>query len=313
MVSRAIEKAQRRVEEHNFAIRKRLIEYDQVMNEQRTLVYGRRQEILEGKNLRERVQEMIEDTVANAVATYVDERLPQSEWDWHGLVRWAERKFGFNRREKRPDGRPVETGPELRLEREELQDRSTRGVEGKLLGKIRAVYEAREREYGETACRELERFIQLDVIDKKWKDHLRDMDHLKEGIWLRSYAQKDPKIEYNREGYNLFTERMVAIYEEVTDRVLRETPIRLPAEVEQALAERWQISEEGRGELGGFGEGTKEMAAASEHGGSEWKPVETYRREGRKIRPNEPCPCGSGKKYKRCHGRKGARAPAAKA
>jgi preprotein translocase subunit SecA len=313
MVTRAIEKAQRRVEEHNFAIRKRLIEYDQVMNEQRTLVYGRRQEILEGKNIRERVQEMIEDTVANAVSTYVDERLPQSEWDWHGLLRWAERKFGFNRREKRADGRPAETRPELRLEREELQDRSTRGVEAKLLAKVRSVYEAREREYGQGAVRELERFVQLDVIDKKWKDHLRDMDHLKEGIWLRSYAQKDPKIEYKREGYNLFMEMMVAIYEEVTDRVLRETPIRLPAEVEQALAERWQISEEGRGDLGGFGEGTKEMAAASEHGGSEWKPVETYRREGRKIRPNEPCPCGSGKKYKRCHGRKGARAPAAKA
>jgi len=308
MVTRAIEKAQRRVEEHNFAIRKRLLEYDQVMNEQRTLVYNRRQEILEGKNLREHIMEMLEDVCANAVETYIDESLPASEWDWRGLIRWAERKFGFNRREKRPDGRPAEKPPvEFTLRKEEIDGRSRAEVEEKLLAKVRAAYELRERQFGEAAMREIERFIQLDVIDKKWKDHLRDMDHLKEGIWLRSYAQRDPKLEYKREGYNLFRDMMVAMYEEVTDLILKVEPIRAGAEAE--LASRWKVASEGRGELGGFGEGSKAMEEASEHGG-EFKPVETIRRDKPKIGPNEPCPCGSGRKYKKCCMRKRGGAPA---
>jgi preprotein translocase subunit SecA len=304
MVTRAIEKAQRRVEEHNYGIRKRLLEYDQVMNEQRTLVYNRRQEILEGRNLREHVMEMVDDVCGNAVDTYINESLPSSEWDWFGLTRWAERKFGFNHQARRADGKlPEKIAPEMKLDKAELDAKSSRKVEENLVVKVRKAYEAREKEFGQNPMREIEHFIQLDVIDKKWKDHLRDMDHLKEGIWLRSYAQKDPKLEYKREGYGLFREMMVAMYEEVTDLVLKVLPIRKEDEAE--LANRWNIQEEGRGDIGGFGEGTKEMAAQSEHGGSEFKPVETIRRDKPKVKPNEPCPCGSGKKYKKCHGRGG--------
>jgi len=303
LVTRAIEKAQRRVEEHNYAIRKRLLEYDQVMNEQRTLIYDRRQEILEGRLLREHVMEMIEDVCANAVETYIDERLPAEEWDWFGLVRWAERKFGFNWREKRPDGVPLEVKPELKLGKEHLESRTTAEIEEKLTARVTAVYEAREGKFGAASMRELERFVQLDVIDKKWKDHLRDMDHLKEGIYLRSYAQKDPKLEYKREGYNLFREMMVAMYEEVTDLILKLQPIRVDS-VMQELADRWAASEEGRGKMEDLGAGSRAMQEASEQGGEGFRPVQTIRRDGPKVRPNDRCPCGSGKKYKKCCMRK---------
>jgi preprotein translocase subunit SecA len=299
MVTRAIEKAQLRVEEHNFGIRRRLLEYDQVMNEQRTLIYSRRQEILEGRNLRKHVMEMLEDVCANAVATYVDESLPSSEWDWFGLMRWAERKFGFNFQHRRSDGKmPERVVPEMKLVRGDVEANSARLVEKKLLVKVTAAYEAREREYGSEPMREIEHFIQLNVIDSKWKDHLRDMDHLKEGIWMRQYAQKDPKLEYKREGYALFREMMVAMYEEVSDLILKVTPIR--KEDATALEERWQIGAEGRGEVGGFGAASQEMAAQSEHGGADFKPVETIRRDKPKVGPNDPCPCGSGRKHKKC-------------
>jgi preprotein translocase subunit SecA len=286
LVSRSIEKAQRRVEESNYARRKRLLEYDEVMNEQRTLIYSRRQEILEGRNLRSHTMEMVEDVCGNAVDTYISESLPQADWDWYGLERWSKRKFG------------------LEIDRKEIEARYAREVEAKLLAKVTEAYEAREEAYGEVAIRELERFIQLDVIDKKWKDHLRDMDHLKEGIYLRAHAQKDPKLEYKREGYAMFREMMIAMYEEATDLVLRAQPIRTEA-VMKDLAERWSISSEEHAEAqSGLGEGSREMAAQSEHGGSEWKPVETIRRDKPKVRPNDPCPCGSGKKYKKCCARR---------
>jgi len=286
LVTRSIEKAQRRVEESNYARRKRLLEYDQVMNEQRTLIYNRRQEILEGRNLREHTMEMIEDVCGNAVDTCVNESQPQTEWDWYGIERWAKRKFG------------------LAVGRKDIEARYAREVEGKLFAKVKEAYELREKEFGEVAIRELERFIQLDVIDQKWKDHLRDMDHLKEGIYLRAHAQKDPKLEYKREGYAMFREMMISMYEEVTDLIMRARPVRTEAVMED-LADRWAISSEEHEEAqSGLGQASAEMAAQSEHGGSEWRPVETIRRDKPKVRPNDPCPCGSGKKYKKCCARK---------
>ncbi len=286
LVTRSIEKAQRRVEESNYARRKRLLEYDEVMNEQRTLIYNRRQEILEGRNLRSHTMEMIEDACGNGVDTYIKESLPQADWDWYGLERWAKRKFG------------------LELDRTDINVRYAREVEDYIVAKVKEAYETREKQYGEVAIRELERFLQLNVIDDKWKNHLRDMDHLKEGIYLRAHAQKDPKLEYKREGYAMFREMMIAMYEEVTDLVLRAQPIRNEA-VMQDLAERWSISSEEHADAAsGLGEATREMAAQSEHGGSEWKPIETIRRDKPKVKPNDPCPCGSGKKYKKCCARR---------
>jgi preprotein translocase subunit SecA len=129
------------------------------------------------------------------------------------------------------------------------------------------------------------------------------MDHLKEGIYLRAHAQKDPKLEYKREGYAMFREMMIAMYEEVTDLVMRARPIRTEA-VMADLAERWAIASEEHAEAqSGLGQASAEMAAQSERGGSEWKPIETIRHDKPKIRPNDKCPCGSGKKYKKCHGK----------
>jgi preprotein translocase subunit SecA len=234
------------------------------------------------------------------VETYVDERLPSSQWDYLGLIRWAERKFAFNKGTKTPDGRTIEPPPEFALDEADIQGRSRRQTEEKLIAKAKAAYDRRERDIGAPAMREIERFVQHDVIDKKWKDHLRDMDHLKEGIHLRAHAQKDPKLEYKREGYNLFMDMMVAIYEEVTDLVLKVKPIR--TDWVDELAARWDIASEGQGEIGGgLGVAAAEMARASERSpDAEFRPVETIKREGPKVGPNDPCPCGSGKKYKKC-------------
>ena len=172
------------------------------------------------------------------------------------------------------------------------------------MAKVKAAYERRERDIGAPAMREIERFVQHDVIDKKWKDHLRDMDHLKEGIHLRAHAQKDPKIEYKREGYSLFMEMMVAIYEEASDLILKVKPIRMNWVDE--LASRWEISSEGQVEIGGgLWAGAAAMAQAAERSpDGQFKPVETIRLDRPKVGPNAPCPCGSGKKYKKCCMRK---------
>ena len=283
MVSRAIKKAQLRVEERNFGLRKRLMEYDEVMNEQRLRIYKWRQDALLGRNLRQLVGVMIEDTVADTVSHTAPRHEDRSEWDIEGLARWMKRKFG------------IEVGSAA-LE----SARSPDELEKKLNEIVPAVYDERENVLGPERMRIIERFVLLDVIDKKWKDHLRDMDHLRDGIWLRSFARRDPKNEYKREGLDLFRQMLISIYEEVTNRVLK---VQLVGEgIERELESRWAISEVGRGELGGFGE-REAMQQASEHGGAEVI-TEPIKRKGPRVGRNAPCPCGSGKKYKNCCGRK---------
>ncbi|MGD0093548.1 MAG: SEC-C metal-binding domain-containing protein, partial [Planctomycetota bacterium] len=363
MVSRSIEKAQRRVEEHHFGVRKRLLEYDQVMNEQRKLVYGLRQKILEGRELKETMLDWIEDVVALAGTRETGTEDPPPPEALRNLINWARRKF------------LVELTPQ------ELNNKTAAEVEGLLFERVRAAYEEKDKALGETeihkekalyysteesrlppeqlaelakakaqelfpgaarvefiaAPREdgvivpsavrvpvperkmrlLERFLLLDIIDSKWKDHLHSMDALREGIYLRSYGQKDPKLEYKREGFALFEEMFNSMKEHVTDVILK---MQVSEEVEKQQVESvWQedqaqtikaeassaFSHTANTPPAGATGGSAEMEAQSEHGGEKLKPVETIRKTAREPGPNEPCPCGSGKKYKKCHGRPG--------
>ena len=361
MVSRSIEKAQRRVEEHHFGTRKRLLEYDEVMNEQRKLVYGLRQKVLESRELRETMESWIEDVVALSVSRECPENPPQTE-ALSKLTDWAKRKFL------------------VEITVNELNGKSPEEIEALLLSRIKASYDERNNTLGEIETfkdkalsyseadmklepealmevvkkkmslaidvpaaeiqfdierlksgmipnsvrvprkerkmRLIERFLLLDIIDSKWKDHLHNMDTLRDGIYLRGYAQKDPKLEYKREGFALFEEMFVSMKEQATDMILK---MQMSEEVEkQEVASVWNEAEQqaSHAEAGSMfsgqptqgagvptlGTGSAEMAAQSEHGGEQLKPVTTIRKTDREPGPNEPCPCGSGKKYKKCHG-----------
>jgi len=279
IVSRAIEKAQRRVEEHNFEIRKHLLEYDEVMNEQRKIVYSQRQEVLKGENLKGIVFNMIDDRIASAIEEYLPRGLSRSEWNWEGLVLWMRKKFG------------VELTPG------KLQEIGRDALEEFLYKKVEGVYEEREREIGPEAMREVERFVLLQVIDTKWKDHLHAMDQLKAGIGLRGYGQKDPKIEYKREGYELFSSMIESVKEDVTNYILK---VKVEREAEQELEGIWSAQLAGHSQFSSFDKQRAEAMAASHRGEEAPKP---YVRSGRKIGRNEPCPCGSGRKYKHCCGK----------
>jgi preprotein translocase subunit SecA len=283
LVTRQIEKAQRRVEEHNFAIRQRVMEYDEVMNEQRRIVYGLRQRVLEGEDLKDVVLEMIEKAVDGNLEHYVDERQVRSEWDLVGLVDWAERKFGFD------------------VSVDVLEGREPGEVREKLIGAVRGGYEDREKRFGAEGMRMMERFLVLEVMDRKWKEHLRDMDYLKENIGYRGFLERDPKVAYKREGLELFQSMTDAVADEVSDLIMR---MEIAEEVAMEHTDLWQEAEAVHDETGQFESRSAEEMYAADHGGSEGEMVvQQIRRDQPKVGRNDPCPCGSGKKYKKCCGR----------
>lgn len=288
MVSSAIARAQKKVEEHNFSIRKNLLEYDKVMDEQRTLIYARRQEILRGENLEVTTKELVEDVTLNALDVHllVDEVDP-TDWDFEGLTKWLKRKFGLDV--------PADKFP--RTDRGEVQKF--------LLSVVNDAYENREKEVGDERMRLIERFVLLQTIDSKWKDHLYVMDHLKAGIWMRSYGERDPKVIYKKEGYELFENMLASVAEDVTDLILR-VHIEEGVDLEEALESQWDarntVHDEAEGFFGGGVSATQQMSDASEAPIGETH-LEPIRRVEEKVGRNDPCPCGSGKKYKKCCGR----------
>ncbi|MCW8132513.1 MAG: preprotein translocase subunit SecA [Planctomycetota bacterium] len=358
MVSRSILNAQRRVEEHHFGSRKRLLEYDEVMNEQRKLVYDLRQKILEYRELKETMSDWIEDVVGEMAERECTEDPPKTE-AVANIMLWVKRKFTveftaddlngrtrgeieelivkrvlelYEKRDKELGevGIPVTklvnyTSEDLKLqgdERVEMVRRKLCEATGLALEAVDVnrefIAEGRlpttvETQRPERKMRLLERFMLLDIIDTKWKDHLHNMDVLRDGIYLRGYAQKDPKLEYKREGFELFVDMFASMKEQATE-ILK---MQVSEEVEkQELASVWNEDQaqathaEAKSAFEGQpaapeGGGSAEMAAQSEHGGSDVKAVATIRNTGRKVGPNEPCPCGSGKKFKKCHGMSG--------
>jgi preprotein translocase subunit SecA len=271
LVTRAIENAQRRVEAQHFEIRKHLLEYDDVMNKQREVIYTQRREVLASETLKETVMEMLEEQVDSLVDLYTDEKVHPEDWDLKGLQDAIYQQFSFRW--------PLPSESQDGFRREKLKEA--------LLESSKEIYQKKEEAFGVEMLRYLEKVIMLQSIDHHWKDHLLGIDQLKEGIGLRGYGQKDPKIEYQREAYQMFLEML--------DRIKKDTLQKLFAiqiareEVKEIQAPRRQTFIMSRGEV------PSSMASEKEEG----RPV-TVRREGRKIGRNDPCPCGSGKKYKKC-------------
>ncbi len=272
MLSKAIENAQRKVEAHNFEIRKHLLEYDDVMNKQREVVYGLRKQIMKGENLREEIYAYIEEISQRLAESYFDEKLPPEEWDWKGLDETLRVRFGVEKSIRDIETLPVSLGELKELIESFLKDAYARQVEL----------------FGDEEMSMAERFIMLQNLDTIWKDHLLNMDHLREGIGLRGYGQKDPLQEYKKEGYEMFLEMVRRFREETVSLLLRIRPMR-PEEVEELEARR---------------RSQQERELRMSHGDEEAPKPKPVRRKNKKIGRNEPCPCGSGKKYKKCCGRK---------
>jgi preprotein translocase subunit SecA len=267
LITRAIENAQKKVEAHNFEIRKHLIEYDDVMNKQREVIYTQRREILAGERIRENFLEMVEETATELVAAYAIDKTPAREWDWEGLGAAAYKSFGFQ------FDIPAETM--VRLNPVNFAEM--------LKGKVQEVFAGKLAEFGEELMDHLIKVIMLQCIDAQWKDHLLSIDHLKEGIGLRGYGQKDPKQEYKKEAYQLFMDMMTRIREEVVEKIYW-VQIDHEDEVEQIEAQQRQQQRMV------FNLGDEEIAP---------QPIRNKKTAGR----NDPCTCGSGKKYKKCCGK----------
>ena len=279
MVSKAVANAQKKVEAHNFDIRKHLLEYDDVMNRQREVLYTLRREIINTDNAKELLLDMADEVVDDTLAEIAQEKIYPEEWDIEALNELLERQFTVHIKKSGDHELILQGNTKLELEncnREILHDTIMETV-------VRA-YEAKEEDIEADFMRHIEKVIMLQVLDALWKDHLLGMDHLKEGIGLRGYAQKNPLTEYKKEGFDLFGAMMARIKEETTEYLFK---IQINQEIEMP-DER----------------GSKPPQVVEHRGDSEVsaKPV-TVRREEEKVGRNEPCPCGSGKKYKKCHGR----------
>jgi len=266
LVSRALENAQARVEAQNFSIRKQILEFDDVMNQQREIIYRQRREAIEGGDLKAVILDMVEDLATELVAECSDEKTYAEDWDLERINGEMQRLFGFN-----PG-----------YDAEALEEYTQEELEEEVLEKARERYESREREFGEPLMRELESYVLLQTLDSLWKDHLLNMDHLKEGIGLRGYAQVDPLVAYKREGHALFQDMIERLKEE-TVRLVYQVQVRREEEVAQL-----QREQEDQPMYYGSGESSSR------------RPVT---RKDKKVGRNDPCPCGSGKKYKKCCGK----------
>jgi len=306
MVTRAIETAQRRVEGHNFDIRKQLLEYDNTMNRQREVIYEQRHRILEGVNLGGLVVDIMGEVVDGLLETFAPAAQRPDAWDLNGLREALGRQFGVPMppEEAPPADRP--TGGD----REALADR--------LVEAFRLAYDAKRAAIGPELMAQLERTVLLSVMDAKWKDHLYMMDALREGIHLRAYGQRDPLVEYQREAYAMFQDMIASIKAESLELLLRVQPVaearpvsvfaKTPVtELHPDAAEAARILpqrpvEVGSG-LGALGSGQLPPAPSPQPPATVRSQPASVMRAGPKVGRNEPCPCGSGLKYKRCHGK----------
>ena len=262
-ISKQIEGAQKKIENNNFGIRKNLLDYDQVMNEQREIIYAQRREVLDGKSMRDSVYKMIADFVDSTVDTCISDDIDSDDWNLTELNELM-----------------LPTIPLQVINRGRIRERTRAGLKQQLKEEAAALYESKEAEFPEPeAVRELERVVILKVVDRKWMDHIDDMEQLRQSIGLQAYGQHDPLVEYKMAGYDMFNEMTRNIMEE-TVRVL------FHVKVEQKV-ER------------------EEVAKATGTNKDDTAVKQPKRREAKKIYPNDPCPCGSGKKYKNCHGRPG--------
>ena len=276
MISRAIENAQRKVEGHNFDIRKHLLEYDDVMNKQREIIYQQRSEVLNGEDVVEGIEDMVEDLVHGVAREFYKDRAESVEWDWEGFTARMGELFHH----------------EPEWAEEERKDLTLETFTEKILAFVKEKYKLQDEVNGEETQRQLEKLILLQIVDSHWKDHLLSMDHLKEGIGLRGYGQKNPLNEYKREGYELFGHMIETVKEQTVSSLMRVRVVR-EDEVERLEEERRLRQEQEQARMNQVSAGAQQTT------------VTTVKRDGDKVGRNAECPCGSGKKYKRCCGKEG--------
>ncbi len=271
-ISRAIENAQKKVESHNFDIRKHLLEYDDVMNKQREVVYHRRRELLSGASLKDDVLDMCDALIEDIASAHASNEIETKEWDWKQIDDAFYKQFKFRPGfsvESMVGDKPISS----------IDDLIELGSE-----RVHQLYDQREAEFTEPVMRQIEKIVMLQTLDALWKDHLLAMDHLKEGIGLRGYAQQNPLVEYQKEGFTMFESLMAVMQQDVVEKVYSVQVQRQQdvEQIQQAKPQRVVMS---------HGDQTETPAAAP------------AKREENKVGRNDPCPCGSGKKYKRCHGK----------
>jgi preprotein translocase subunit SecA len=290
LVSRQIEKAQRKVEAHNFDIRKNLLDFDDVSNDQRKVIYQQRNELLEAESIAENVHDIRDDVMTAVVEQYVPRGSIDEQWDLPGLQKVLAADFGLVM--------------DLQKLLEEHSELTAEDLAARVREAAAALYAEKEAQVGAETMRQIEKHVMLNVLDQAWKEHLARMDYLRQGIHLRGYAQKQPKQEYKRESFELFTELLDKVKRDLIT-ILARVRIRSEEEVQrleeeerqraQAAATRMQFQ---HADSGGYSadEEAAQVQAARAGGG---RPVT---RDMPKVGRNEPCPCGSGKKYKQCHG-----------
>jgi preprotein translocase subunit SecA len=293
-VTRAIENAQRKVEAHNFDIRKHLLEYDDVANDQRKVVYQQRNELMESEDISDSIAAIRSDVVNTVISEYVPEGSIEEQWNIEGVTEALDREFGLA----------------LPIQRwlDEDQNLHEETLRGRIQNEVARRIEEKEKLIGPETMRRFERDLMLQILDSHWKDHLAAMDYLRQGINLRSYAQKNPKQEYKREAFAMFEQMLEQIKHDVVS-FLAKVQVRSERQLDEMEAHnrqqptmQYQHAE--------AGSALHPEAAAQPTGAPEGEPArepapqqQPYRREGRKIGRNEPCWCGSGKKFKQCHGR----------
>ena len=289
LVSRQIEKAQRKVEAHNFDIRKNLLDFDDVNNDQRKVIYSQRDELLDAESVKENVDGIRGDVIFDVVARFVPPNSIDEQWDLQGLEATLASDFGIDM-----------SLTELVKAHEELD---AEGIAEKVQAKVDEHFAAKEAGVGDETMRALEKHVMLTVLDQSWKEHLARMDYLRQGIYLRGYAQKQPKQEYKKEAFELFSEMLENVKREVVTLLAR---VRIRSEEEVAAleqAERQQSearllqSQFQHQDAGGYGADEEAAQVEAAQNG-----VPQVTRDEPKVGRNDPCPCGSGKKYKHCHG-----------
>ena len=267
-VSKQIENAQKRVEGQNFSYRKHVLEYDDVMNKQREAVYGLRRQLLEGEDQKEYLMGIADDIMSGFVSQFAGKDTHPDEWDLEGLATAVLRQFGFDYRTEGID--PGQLG--------------SKDLEDALIAKAHEKYDQKEAIIGSAPMRYHERMLMLQIVDSQWKDHLLAMDHLKEGIGLRGYGQRDPLVEYKKESYELFEDLMGRIEEDTLRFLFLLQPVEEKKQAEQVERRRRK----------------QEFVMSNQNGGD--GAARQVKRDSPKVGRNDPCPCGSGKKFKKCHG-----------
>ncbi|MFA5411540.1 MAG: SEC-C metal-binding domain-containing protein, partial [Candidatus Omnitrophota bacterium] len=282
-VSKSIEVAQRRVEQHNFEIRKQLLEYDNVMNKQREVIYVQRRQMLEGASFKEEILAMAARILNDIVPVYINDNISPQEWDIQGLISALKLRFNLEIDSALIKGSPKE-------------------ITESLLDKLTDAYSEKEKSVGPDLLRHLERMAFLQIIDSKWKDHLYAMDSLREGIGLRAYGQRDPLVEYKREAFEMFAQMMSSIEEEAVEMMFKLQPVKPESfkGVFSSAAQQFVHPEIDKFE---GTQGDEPLVMRDPRLGPPTVAISPPQKAHPKVGRNDPCPCGSGKKYKKCCGK----------